>query len=375
MRIALFGGSFDPVHSEHVRLVCAAKESLALDEVIVIPSFCAPHKAWGAHAAGDDRLEMCKIAFRGLPFVRVSDFELRTGGTSYTYLTCRHFAQEYPEAELYFLLGADMLENFFSWKNPQDIVKNVRIAACGRGEDGVEGYAERFRSEFGCDFIKIPYSGAKISSTRLRTELAFGKTPDGLDSSVLGYIRERGLYEYPAILPALALEKEGRQAHSLGVAILATARARSVGVTEEKALLASALHDCGKSVSLTSPLLEGFTLPEGVPAPVVHQYTGAYLAEHEFGIADDDILNAIRYHTSGREGMTTLEKLVYLSDLLEEGRDYQGVDALRELFWKDLDECLLRSLEEQIAHLERSGKEIYSLTRKAYEWAKKVVKQ
>ena len=374
MRIALFGGSFDPVHSEHVHLVCAAKESLALDEVIVIPSFRAPHKAWGAHIAGETRLEMCQIAFRGLPFVRISDFELKAGGTSYSYLTCRHFAKEYPDAELFFLLGADMLENFFSWKNPHDIVKNVQIAACGRGEDGVDGYSERFRCEFGCDFVKIPYSGAKISSTRLRTELAFGKKPDGLDPLVLEYIRNHGLFEHPAILPALALEKEERQVHSLGVAIMATARARSVGVSEEKALLASALHDCGKSVPLTSPLLDGFTPPEGVPAPVMHQYTGAYLAEHVFGISDEDILNAIRYHTSGRANMTTLEKLVYLSDLLEEGRDYQGVDKLRKLFWKDLDECLSTSLGEQIAHLERSGNEIYSLTQRAYEWAKKVVK-
>lgn len=374
MRIALFGGSFDPVHSEHVRLVCAAKESLGLDEVIVIPSFCAPHKAWGAHIAGEMRLEMCKIAFRGLPFVRMSDFELKAGGTSYSYLTCRHFAKEYPDAELFFLLGADMLENFFAWKNPHDIVSNVRIAACGRGEEGVEGYSERFRSEFGCNFVKIPYSGAKISSTRLRTELAFDKTPEGLDPAVLEYIREHGLYEYPAIKPALALEKEERQAHSLRVALMATARARSVGVSEERALLASALHDCGKSIPLASPLLAGFMPPEGVPAPVLHQYTGAYLAEHAFGITDSDILNAIRYHTSGREDMTTLEKLVYLSDLLEEGREYQGVDELRRLFWKDLDECLLRSLGEQIVYLERSGKEIFSLTQRAYEWARNHVK-
>lgn len=374
MRIALYGGSFDPVHCEHVRYVSEAKRALALDKVIVIPSYIAPHKAHGAAASGADRLQMCRIAFRALPYVEVSDHELARAGTSYSYLTCRHFAEKYPQDELFFLVGADMLEDFFTWKNPEQILACATLVACGRGSSDPRLLTDRFFARFGCGFETVPFTGAKLSSTRLRVLLAFGKTPEGQDGETLAYIRARGLYTYPAIAPALALEKEERREHSLRVALMACARARSLGLSEEKALLASALHDCGKYVGMDSPLLAGFVPPVDVPPPVMHQYTGAYLAEHTFGIADDEVLDAIRYHTSGRERMTELEKLVFLADMLEEGRSFEGIEELREAFYRDLDECLLLSLSRQTEYLRKSGKPVYPLTERALQWAKTIGK-
>lgn len=370
MRIAVFGGSFDPVHQEHVNFVRAAVSQLALDRVFVVPSFRAPHKSGGAHAGGADRLEMCRIAFRTLGNVTVSDCELSQGGTSYTYLTCRRFAAEFPQAERFFLVGADMLEDFFTWKNPRDVLSCVTLAACGREGEIPSALKERFRAEFGRAYVPVNYVGERVSSTEIRVALAFGKEPKEIDEDVLRYICERGLYRYPAVLPALSLEKPERREHSFRVAQMACARARSLGVSEEKALLASALHDCAKYVPLSSPLLKGFTPPENVPLPVLHQYTGAYLAEHEFGITDEEILDAVRYHTSGRENMTALGKLIFLADLLEEGRDFGGIGRLRELFWSDLDECLLESLKNQTEYLKSTGKPVYPLTERAYEWIK-----
>ena len=100
------------------------------------------------------------------------------------------------------------------------------------------------------------------------------------------------------------------------------------------------MHDCAKFLGADAPELKGFKCPENVPPPVVHQFSGAYVAEHTFGVKDEAVLNAIRYHTSGRENMSGLDKLIFLSDLLEEGRDYNGVEELREIFKKDIDECL-----------------------------------
>ena len=122
MKIALFGGSFDPVHREHAAYVRAAIRGLSLDLVIVMPSRLAPHKRLGAQADGEDRLQMCRLAFAEEPRVRVSDFELVHEGVSYSYLTCRAFAKQYPDVERYFLVGADMLEDFFTWKEPADIL-------------------------------------------------------------------------------------------------------------------------------------------------------------------------------------------------------------------------------------------------------------
>lgn len=371
MKIAILGGSFDPVHKEHVRLVRTAIKELGLDKVIIMPSYLAPHKAEGAHVSGEDRLEMCRIAFRDYPNVVVSDFEFLQGGTSYTYLTCHWFAEEYPDAERFFLVGADMLENFFFWRNPEDILNHVTLAACGRGTETVSRLHEKFIERFGKDFLEIPFIGEEVSSTELRVVLAFRDWVkvdlNCLNENVLSYIEGKKLYSY-AQTEALALEKAPRREHSYRVALLACARARSMKISEEKALLASMLHDCGKYVLPESPLLEGVRLPEGVPEPVLHQYIGALLAERKFGVTDEDVLNAIRYHTSGRANMSQLEKLVFLSDMLEAGRTYEGVEGLRKLFWEDIDCCLKEALREQIIYLRTTGKPIFALTEEAYRW-------
>ena len=372
MRVGLFGGSFDPVHREHVRLVAAAIRALALDEIVIIPSFVAPHKRNGAVASAENRLEMAEIAFQGIKKAQISDHEIFRGDTSFTYLTAEYFAKAYAGAELYWLVGADMLEDFFSWKLPDRILSCVTLAACGRGNLSCDLH-ERFRARFHRDFVSVPFCGEEVSSTRIRVAIAFGKKTEDLPEGVRRYIDDRGLYTHPAIAPALALEKQERREHSYRVALLAAECAPRYGISQKKAILASALHDCGKYVPLSSPLLCGFSLPDGVPAPVVHQYTGAYLAEHAFGVTDEEVLDAIRYHTSGREDMTPLGKLIFLADMLEEGREFPEVERLRAALKRDLDECLLLCFEHQNAYLEANqskGCEIYSLTKKAYNWIK-----
>ncbi len=369
MAIGLFGGSFDPVHSQHVRYAEEAIRALGLNKLYILPSYVAPHKQTGAHADASARLAMCRLAFAHLPQVEVSDYEIVSGGTSYSYLTCKHFRALYPSERIYFFVGADMLENFFTWKNPDELLSYCTLVACGRGNAGTEELKERFFARFSQDFIALDFTGEEVSSTRIRTDIAFGK-PTGLPLPVEEYIRGAGLYAYPVIFEALALEKPSRREHTYRVAVMATARARSLKIVEEKVLLAAALHDCGKYLSPSSPLLAGFQPPENTPEPVLHQFTGAYLAEAQFGVTDGEILNAVRYHTSGREGMSDLEKLVFLADTLEEGRDFPEVERLRVLFWEDLDACLLATLAHQLDYLKESGKPVYPLTQRAYEYLK-----
>lgn len=372
MRIGLFGGSFDPVHKEHVKLAKVAVSALGLDRLYILPSFVAPHKLQGSNADGEARAELCKIAFREVAEAVVDDYELSRGETSYSYITCAHFRERFPEAEIFFLVGADMLENFPQWRRPEEILKNVMLAACGRANGDVHAYARRVESLYGKAPVLVPFTGEDISSTRIRVELAFGKDPAGLDGEVLARIGERGLYTHPAIAPALALEKEERREHSFRTALMAVKYARREGVNEARAILACALHDCGKYVPLSSPLLAGFTPPEGVPAPVLHQYTGAYIAEHTFGIEDGEVLEAIRYHTSGKENMSALGKLVLVADMVEEGRDFPRVHELRAALNNSLDEGLVACLTRQIEFLRERQTPVYPLTERALEWAEAV---
>ena len=378
MRIAIFGGSFDPVHKEHIHFVRAAIDCLRLDKVLVMPAHTPPHKPYRVLAPDTDRLEMCRLAFSSLPQVEISDYEILQGGTSFTYLTCRHFRKLYPTAEIFFLLGTDMLRDFPSWRNPQSIVEDVTIAVCGRNDevDWWEKEQRIFEEKFGKTFVRVDYNGADVSSTKIRVLAGAGmRLTDFLEEKTAAYIEEKGLYKIENADKALALEKPERRAHSIRVANLAAARALQLKLPEHKAIAAALFHDCAKNLHPDSPYLEGFTPPDTwgeVPRSVWHQFAGAYVAERVFGVTDEDVLNAVRYHTSARENMSDLEKLIFLADMLEEERDYDCVNVLRELFWTNdgLDTCLERALLETLLFLKVKQADVYALTEKAYEYYK-----
>lgn len=367
-KIGLFGGTFDPVHREHIALAECALKSLELDKLIVIPARIPPHKRGKKIASGEDRLSMCRLAFTAQG-EEVSDWELSREETSFSYLTCRHFKERFPKDQLFFVMGTDMFDSFETWKYPEDIVKNATLAVCRRDKeaDYLKDRHAPFFDRYGADFVELPFNGAPVSSTRLRTIAALGGELSDLTEEVSAYVEGKGLYAEPLLKEALSLEKQSRREHSVRVAIMAVENAHRFGVDEKKALFAAGLHDCAKNLPPDSAHLKGFVPPKGCPLPVLHQYAGAYVAEHTFGVTDEEILGAIRYHTSGRPHMTPLEKLVFLSDMLEEGRAYPGVDSLRALFYQDPDLCLRESLQRQLVHLKETGGEIDPLTQMTYD--------
>ena len=374
MRIAVFGGSFDPIHTEHVRLAEFAIAELGLDKLFLMPAYAPPHKKGKTLSPDEDRLEMCRLACAHLEKVEVSDYEIAKKGVSYTYLTCKHFKEKYPQAELFWLVGTDMLRDFPTWKNPEEILSYATLAVCGRneGDEWVEKEQAKFFRLFGRKFAYLSYNGKDVSSTKIRVLAGAGmRLTDFVPPCVEEYIQEKGLYNIPFANKALSLEKANRQAHSLRVAYLAAKRAVQLQIPENKAIAAALLHDCAKNLEKDSPYLEGFTLPTEwgeVPSEVAHQFTGAFVCEKHFGITDEEILNAVRYHTSGRPNMGMLEKLIFLADMLEPERNYDCVDALRTLFWKDIDECLTVALFETLKFLEKKGEKVYPLTQMAYDF-------
>ncbi len=375
MRIGIFGGSFDPVHKEHVRLAKEAVKGLSLDKLIVVPAGVPPHKQGKRLAPAADRLAMCRIAFAGVDKAEISDYEIALGGANYTYLTCGHFAHVYPGAKLFLLVGSDMFWDFFRWKEPERILSHVRLAVCRRNE-GVENIArqqKKFFIRFARMFEVIPYNGEPVSSTEIRVRSILGMDYSRLVPPGIGeYIRAHGLYSLPPIRQGLALEKPARAEHSRRVCLLATANAARFGVDEDKALVASALHDVAKNLPPEDEHLRGFVPPADVPSPVLHQFAGAYVLEHTFSVTDEDVLNAVRYHTSGRAGMSALEKLVYLSDMLEEGRSFPHIDLLRDIFYEDADRCMYLCLRYQLKYLREKGTDAYPLTLQAYEYYRQI---
>ena len=378
MKIAFFGGSFDPVHAEHINIVKAAAEKLEADKIVVIPAYIPPHKQGKSLASAQDRLNMAKLAFGHIKNCEVSSYEIAAGGTSYTYRTLKHFREKYPQAAFYWIVGADMLKDFYSWKEPETILSEAELVAAGREGEKLNVRAEqlRFFAKFRKFFRTLEYTGRDISSTKARILCAFGEDlRPYLTQDVIDYIEANELYRVGHVKDALRYLKPARRKHSLRVALMAAEIAGKYKIPESTVILAAALHDCAKNLEPSAPELAGFVPPEGVPRPVMHQYAGAYLAEHAFGVEDEDVLNAVRFHTSARPNMSNLEKIVFLADMLEQGRDFAGIAKLRRLYYEDINACMYKSLKYELRYLKKQGGEIYPLTFRAYEFYRALVKK
>ncbi|MDE7303085.1 MAG: nicotinate (nicotinamide) nucleotide adenylyltransferase [Oscillospiraceae bacterium] len=200
MRRAIFGGSFDPVHKGHVSLASELQKALRLDEVIVMPTGISPFKKDMERrpASGEDRLEMCRLAFADMPFVTVSDYEISQGGVSYTVDTVRHFHGLYPDDKLFLLVGGDMLMSFDRWRSWQEILSMCGLAAVSREQNGadmdeLEKKAAELR-KFG-EVIFVKTEPLEISSAEIREKII--KNCDlscYVPQNVVKYILENNLY-------------------------------------------------------------------------------------------------------------------------------------------------------------------------------------
>ncbi len=166
-----------------------------------------------------------------------------------------------------------------------------------------------------------------------------------------------------------------RYTHSLGVVETAKKMAEVFNVDIEKTEIAALLHDCAKQIPHTEQLEMckkfNITLDEVKEKELglLHAELGAYLAEHDFGINDKEILDAIRYHTLGRKNMTDLEKILYLSDIIEPNRkNFDGLSELRSLCFENLDKALLFGFGLTIAHTNRNGHILHNQTREAEKY-------
>ncbi|MFC5450305.1 bis(5'-nucleosyl)-tetraphosphatase (symmetrical) YqeK [Paenibacillus aestuarii] len=160
---------------------------------------------------------------------------------------------------------------------------------------------------------------------------------------------------------------ERRWLHTLGVMETSVVLAKRFGADPVKADLAAILHDYCKywPVQDQANIIRANQLPQDLldyDKELWHSHAGAYIAKTEFGIDDEEILDAIRYHTSGREGMTLLDKVVCLADYMEPGRDFPGVHNIREIAEHSLEKALIAGFDSTISFLLSKGKRIYPLT-------------
>lgn len=375
MRIAIFGGSFNPPHNGHVKAAVAAKKALKADRLIVIPTGVSPHKLQpeGSPTA-EERLRLTRLAFEGHEGVEVSDIETRRHGRSYTVDTLEELRCENPDAELYLLLGADMLLSFDSiWWQYLRILELAKLCVFARNNssmDELETKCRRLHREYGAD-IKLLYSAPEpMSSTEIRALLPARGGTEMLSSAVYSEIIRRRFYGAQPNLDWLKEQMklyvdEKRVPHVLGCAGEAVRLARRWGEDEDLAAEAGLLHDITKKQNREEQLqlCDKYGIitdnNERENYKLLHSKTGAAFSREHFGI-NDRVYRAISRHTTGCPDMSVFDKIIYLADYIEPHRSFKGLDKLRSLAYTDLDGALMLGLEMSIEDLEERGIEPHS---------------
>ena len=198
MKIGIFGGSFDPVHLGHAALAEDACRQAGLNEVIIIPARIQPFKQDRKTASGEDRFRMLALVAEKDDKITVSRYELENEGVSYTYLTMRAMQQRNPQAELYFICGADSFLKLDTWKNADELLRSYSYIIGDRPgyrEEEVKECMQRLRETFGTKAIRISNKQLDISSTVIRERLAAGEpVSDLVPPQVERYMKEHELY-------------------------------------------------------------------------------------------------------------------------------------------------------------------------------------
>lgn len=369
-RIGILGGGFDPIHYGHLTAAECVRHELDLDYILFIPTGRPPHKETATFQ--EHRYLMTALAIADNDRFRITRMELDRPGPSYTVDTLRALKEqaekEGADTELFFIIGADEMLQISNWKDSHllpDLCKWVSVTRPGYNADG--------------DLLEIP--GLDISGTALRKRVKSGASLRYLTPpSVERYIRELDIYNtsYEELHKSVSTHlSEKRYRHTLGVIETSVLLAARYGANLRKAYLAALLHDYAKEFEEDKKreLCREFALPvDSVQDGFINLMHGPLSAEftrRKFGIDDPEILDAIRFHTTGRAKMSLLERIIKIADNIEPNRkDYPGLDDIRRLSEADLPDLrksTAKAIRRDIEYTEGMGRVIHPLGREALE--------
>ncbi len=366
-RVAVFGGSFNPIHNAHTSTASAFVKKLKLDKLIFIPSAQPVHKSGEEYVSAEHRLNMCRLAAQSVKKSEVSDMEITRGGASYTVDTLAQLRGTYPDSELFLITGADMFMTIHEWKNPREIFSLACICTAPRGEYDLNALQEQEKrlNAMGARTYILDAEKMDVSSSKVR-ELVYndGDISALVDANVERYIYSNYLFMDKSTINLKRIDKVllsrmgvKRFMHSLNVAAESRWLAERYGADPRKAQLAGLLHDIAKEtppdeqMKIMENAGENLSDVERSAPKLWHAIAGAAFVRSVMGIEDEDIYHAIRSHTSGRAGMSTLEKVVFTADFIGLDRDYEEADKMRELAGMSLEYAMEFGLSFSISDL------------------------
>ncbi len=378
-KMGLLGGSFDPIHQGHIDMALRMAEALHLDGVVLMPTFVPPHKIRESMASAHHRLEMCRLAAAEYPLLQVSDLELNREGASFTVDTLTALQEPYPDTRWYLITGADMFMTLRTWYRFADIAKMAVLCTFPReGTDlgELQAYAAGLTAD-GVDCYVDTHPIMTVSSTEIRRRAVMGESLSGLvPEAVERYIAEHGLYRQTAGMKTQTQDEQFieiirtrltdyRFHHSLCVAEESRRLAERYGADPDKAYTAGILHDIMKDTpgDTQREMLEQYgavldTVEQKSPT-LWHARSGEVFLQNILGVEDEVILRSVRYHTTGRAGMTLPEKVLFVADFTSADRNYPDVDVMRRLADRSLDEAILYGVDYTIRYLMDEGRAVH----------------
>lgn len=356
MNKIIFGGAFDPIHLGHINM--AKQSSMFIDgDVIFVPS---PISVWKSESAPiEHKRKMVELSIKDEPRFSIDDFEINSGkNVNYSIDTVKHFKQKYPNDTLFYLIGTDQVNQFHRWKDADEIAKLVKIIFFDR-----PGYELDISNVVRFKMTSIPGDLVNASSTDIKDLNRIN-----LSEEVLYYIEENNLYFVEKVKSYLTKE---RYNHSIQVAHLALKIANKHHIYNGgEAYIAGLLHDIGKNIDkekAKSMMEELFPEYKDLPSFSYHQFIGSYIAEKEFGITNQDILNSIKYHATGNNNFSNLSKIIYASDKIEPTRGFDSSDLIATMM-EDINSGFKKVLQANKDFLAENRKDINNrLTVKCFE--------
>ncbi len=383
-KIAVFGGTFNPIHNGHIKLIESFDGAMNFDEILIVPTNIPPHKISKSLVSGEHRMNMIAAAVKDMPKVKPCDIELKREGASYTFETVRQLKEIYPDDKLFFIVGSDMFLSFEKWRNFEEIFGSVTVCSAAREYGDYEKMlkkAETYKEKYSAECVVMNFDVLELSSTDVRQAVFnFEEISSLVPEATQDYIYENALYapefvhrELIALLKAML--KPSRFKHSLNVSRRAVQLAKIFGGDIKKAYTAGVAHDICKCMDIAQTKawlsVSGEKYSEVfLNSPQLwHAAAGANYLKYELKIDDEDIINAVRYHTSARENMSRLEQIIYLADLTSVERNYPDIDEMREISEKSLEDAMLYALKFIVGDLAKRNLALCEDTVKAYNRA------
>ncbi|QHX35962.1 nicotinate-nucleotide adenylyltransferase [Spiroplasma sp. TIUS-1] len=333
-KVAIFGGSFDPFHSDHLGIINECINSLNFDSVWVVPTHLSPFKT-KVHCTDEQRIAMIKIGINNLSNVEINTYEI-DGGEIGTFKTVSYFKNEYPDIDFKFIMGSDQIQNFNKWSNSDKLREIIDFIVFER-----ENTTDKKTIDIN-NWELHQFKNSNLSSTKIRSLVQIEDQIPELNK----YAIENLLF----LEDRLILSKK-RFDHSINVGLMAKKLAEKFDVENiNKAWISGTLHDVAKEMDyFEMEMLINQTNKKLLeePKPVWHGFAGAKLLETKWMIKDKDILNAVFNHTVGSEHMTKLDKIVFCADKISIERNYDGVEEIRKLIFSNLDEGFKEILKRQ----------------------------